>query len=122
MGVPEHLLERAAKELALEKPFMPRASDLIDRTKTLLKGAEQKGDKRANLDEMNARLDKDGHRHIRWIREGDHLKLVPADHRPWDESKRCTPADARRILKEEGANAPFLKEILGAIERASPPS
>ena len=95
---------------------MPRAAEIIERCKELLAGQTNAG--RADLDQMNAKLTRDGHHHIRWIREGDHLRLVPADTKPWDESQRCTAADARRILREEGVTTPFLLEILGAIERA----
>lgn len=117
--VPPRLLSLAIDQWVSESHFMPKASDLIDRAKAMLNPAKP-GEKRADIDQMNAKLTRDGHHHIRWIREGEHLKLVPDDHRPTDESRQCTPVQARQILRDEGIETPFLLEILGAIERARP--
>jgi hypothetical protein len=118
-GIAEDVLETAAKELAKEKPFMPRASDLIERCKAI-RARRPDSAKRANLDQMNAKLRDDNQlAHdggVRWYRDAaDSLKL---GHPPGNRGSRCTADQARQILREEGVRSPFLLELLASIERA----
>lgn len=116
IDLPDHLLERAIPDLCREKPFMPRASDIIARCQAYLGGS--KDEARADLVEMNLKLRRDNagayDDGVRWYRDpGGALKL---GHPP-AFSPPCTVADARRILREEGVSSPFLLEVLANIER-----
>lgn len=121
-GMAEDVLEAAAKELAKERPFMPRASDLIERCK-VLRARRPDSAKRANLDHMNAKLRDENQLAydggVRWFRDAaDSLKL---GHPPGHRGPLCTAEQARKILREEGVRSPFLLELLASIERAEGP-
>lgn len=117
--LPDHLIERAIPELCREKTFMPRASDIIARCQAYLGGARD--DARADLVEMNLKLSRDNPMAyaggVRWHRDAsDVLKLGHVQ----SQGHRCTAAQARQILREEGCHSPFLLEILASIERNEP--
>lgn len=113
--IPAHLLELAIRDWVRESHFMPKASDLIALAKAHLGGPKKES--KADLTAMNQKLLRDNieafNAGVRWHRIGESLVL---GHPP-KPGTPCTAEDARRILKEEGCNHPFLLEILASIER-----
>lgn len=118
--IPVHLLDLAVRDWVRKSQFMPKASDLIELAQAHLICAQggKKDEPRADLDQMNRLLAAKNVSlyagGVRWHRIGESLTL---GHPPRPGTP-CTGADARRILREEGCNHPFLLEILANIERA----